>query len=46
VLPTSYIASQGTVLGREGRVHVDKLPDGEVWVGGDTVTTIVGQVTF
>jgi PhzF family phenazine biosynthesis protein len=46
VLPTSYIASQGTALGREGRVHVDKLPDGEVWVGGDTVTTIVGQVTF
>ncbi|MFD2792991.1 PhzF family phenazine biosynthesis protein [Promicromonospora vindobonensis] len=46
VLPSSYVASQGTVLGREGRVHVEKLPDGEVWVGGDTVTTIVGQVSF
>ncbi|WP_129789121.1 PhzF family phenazine biosynthesis protein [Promicromonospora panici] len=46
VLPSSYIASQGTALGREGRVHVDKLPDGEVWVGGDTLTTIVGQVGF
>jgi PhzF family phenazine biosynthesis protein len=46
VLPSSYVASQGTVLGRQGRVHVEKLPDGEVWVGGDTVTTIVGQVTF
>ncbi|WP_253873834.1 PhzF family phenazine biosynthesis protein [Promicromonospora umidemergens] len=46
VLPSSYVASQGTALGRTGRVHVEKLPDGEVWVGGDTVTTIVGQVSF
>ncbi|MFD6140490.1 PhzF family phenazine biosynthesis protein [Promicromonospora sp. NPDC060271] len=46
VLPSSYVASQGTALSREGRVHVEKLPDGEVWVGGDTVTTIVGQVAF
>lgn len=46
VLPSAYVASQGTALGREGRVHVEKLPDGEVWVGGDTVTTIVGQVSF
>jgi PhzF family phenazine biosynthesis protein len=46
VLPSSYVASQGTVLGRSGRVHVEKRPDGEVWVGGDTVTTIVGQVAF
>jgi PhzF family phenazine biosynthesis protein len=46
VLPSAYVASQGTVLGRAGRVYVEKLPDGEVWVGGDTVTTIVGQVSF
>jgi len=46
VLPSSYVASQGTALGRRGRVHVEKLPDGQVWVGGDTVTTIVGQVEF
>jgi PhzF family phenazine biosynthesis protein len=46
VLPSSYVASQGTVLGRGGRVYVEKLPDGEVWVGGDTVTTIVGQMRF
>ncbi len=46
VLPSSYVASQGTVLGRSGRVHVEKRPDGEVWVGGDTVTTIVGQVAL
>jgi PhzF family phenazine biosynthesis protein len=42
-LPTSYVASQGTVLGRRGRVHVEK--DGDtVWVGGDAATTIKGTV--
>ncbi|WP_296601878.1 PhzF family phenazine biosynthesis protein [Nocardioides sp.] len=42
-LPASYVASQGTVLGRRGRVHV--VRDGEqVWVGGDTRTTITGSV--
>lgn len=46
VLPSSYVASQGTAMGRAGRVHVEKLPDGEVWVGGDTVTTIVGEVAL
>ncbi|MFD7023285.1 PhzF family phenazine biosynthesis protein [Promicromonospora sukumoe] len=46
VLPSSYVASQGTALGRAGRVHVEKRPDGEVWVGGDTVTTIVGEVAL
>jgi PhzF family phenazine biosynthesis protein len=42
-LPTSYVASQGTVLGRAGRVYVEK--DGDtVWVGGDAATTIKGTV--
>lgn len=43
--PTSYVASQGTALGRRGRVHVDV--DGDVvWVGGDTLTTITGEVSL
>jgi PhzF family phenazine biosynthesis protein len=42
-LPTSYVASQGTVLGRRGRVHLDRAGD-EVWVGGDALTTITGEV--
>ncbi|HEX3295411.1 MAG TPA: PhzF family phenazine biosynthesis protein [Nocardioides sp.] len=42
-LPTSYVASQGTVLGRAGRVHVEKEGD-TVWVGGDAATTIKGAV--
>ncbi len=42
-LPSSYVAAQGTALGRAGRVHVES--DGEtVWVGGDATTTIKGTV--
>lgn len=41
--PARYIASQGTVLGRAGRVHVQQ--DGaDIWVGGHTVTCISGTV--
>lgn len=39
-----YVASQGTVLGRRGRVHVDQDDEGTVWVGGGTVTCITGEV--
>lgn len=43
VLDGSYIASQGTVLGRAGRVHIDQA-DGEIWVGGHATTCIDGRV--
>ncbi len=39
-----YIASQGTALGRAGRVHITQGPDGTIWVGGGTVTCISGHV--
>jgi PhzF family phenazine biosynthesis protein len=39
-----YVASQGTVLGRAGRVHVSQDSDGTIWVGGGTVTCISGAV--
>jgi PhzF family phenazine biosynthesis protein len=39
-----YVASQGTALGRAGRVHVTTDGDGQVWVGGGTVTCIEGTV--
>jgi PhzF family phenazine biosynthesis protein len=42
-LPASYVAAQGTVLQRSGRVHVS-LVDGEIWVGGETRTTVAGSV--
>jgi PhzF family phenazine biosynthesis protein len=44
-LPTSYVAAQGTALGRAGRVYVDKLGD-TVWVGGDATTAIKGEVAI
>jgi PhzF family phenazine biosynthesis protein len=43
-LPTSYVAAQGTAIGRRGRVHVETDADGTIWVGGDTATTIRGEV--
>lgn len=39
-----YVASQGTALGRSGRVHISREHDGTVWVGGGTVTCIDGEV--
>jgi PhzF family phenazine biosynthesis protein len=41
-----YVASQGTVLGRQGRVHVSQDDDGTVWVGGSTVTCVTGEVAL
>ena len=41
--PSSYVASQGTALGRAGRVHVQQ--DGpQIWVGGHSVTCVRGEV--
>lgn len=44
--PRQYVAAQGTVIGRAGRVHVSQDGAGAVWVGGDTRTVISGQVTL
>jgi PhzF family phenazine biosynthesis protein len=45
VAPDHYVAAQGTVLGRAGRVHVDKVGD-DIWVGGDVATCISGTLTL
>ncbi|MCL8027300.1 PhzF family phenazine biosynthesis protein [Nocardioides bruguierae] len=45
LLPEAYTAAQGTVLGRSGRVRVSRV-GADVWVGGDTLTTITGSVTL
>ncbi|MGL4090841.1 PhzF family phenazine biosynthesis protein [Agrobacterium cavarae] len=45
VAPDRYIASQGTALGRAGRVSVDKIGD-DIWVGGQVTTLIEGKVTL
>ena len=39
-----YVAGQGTVLGRSGRVHISTDADGAIWVGGGTVACIAGTV--
>jgi PhzF family phenazine biosynthesis protein len=38
-----YVVSQGTALGRAGRVHISQDADGTIWVAGGTVTCIRGQ---
>ena len=43
IAPPRYVASQGTALGRAGRVHVAQEGDA-IWVGGDTVTCVDGTV--
>jgi PhzF family phenazine biosynthesis protein len=42
--PGRYVAAQGTVMAREGRVHIERDASGTVWVGGQSVTCINGSV--
>ena len=44
LMPMQYIARQGTMLGRAGLVYVSQDEAGQVWVGGDVVDCIQGQV--
>lgn len=39
-----YVVSQGTALGRAGRVHVSGDDEGTIWIGGQTITCVTGQV--
>ena len=39
-----YVTSQGTALGRSGRVHISTDDDGRIWVGGATATCLEGEV--
>ena len=43
--PERYVAAQGTVLGRDGRVYVEKRGR-DIWIGGDSVTLVEGEVTL
>ena len=45
VAPSTYVVSQGTALGRMGRVHVER--DGpDTWIGGAVTTCIAGTLTL
>jgi PhzF family phenazine biosynthesis protein len=41
--PPRYVAAQGTLLQRAGRVHIDQAGD-TVWVGGEVTPVIAGEV--
>jgi PhzF family phenazine biosynthesis protein len=41
--PSSYVAAQGTVIGRRGRLCITQI-DNEIWVGGDSVTGVTGMM--
>ena len=43
--PDRYVAAQGTAIGREGRVVVEKQGE-SLWIGGATHTAITGTVRF
>ncbi|MCG0996331.1 PhzF family phenazine biosynthesis protein [Acetobacter indonesiensis] len=41
IAPKSYIVSQGTAIGRDGRVYIT-TEDDKIWVGGYTTTVLSG----
>ena len=43
LVPDHYVAAQGTVLQRRGRVHIDR-EDQTIWVGGRVVDVVRGDV--
>lgn len=38
-----YVARQGTVLGRDGRIYIEQIGD-DIWVAGNAVSCITGHV--
>lgn len=45
LMPKRYTVSQGTALGRRGRIQVEQIGEG-IWVGGEVQKCITGQVSF
>lgn len=41
--PERYVVSQGTAIGRAGRIHVERQGD-EIWIGGAVAVCIDGRV--
>lgn len=41
-----YLASQGTRLGRRGRIRIDQDEDGALWIGGAAETLFSGETAF
>jgi predicted PhzF superfamily epimerase YddE/YHI9 len=45
ILGDRYTVSQGTAMGRRGRLHIENV-EGSVWVGGAVQHCISGRVVF
>jgi PhzF family phenazine biosynthesis protein len=45
IAPDRYVVSQGTVLGRSGRVYVERI-GADIWIGGNAITCIEGSATL
>lgn len=43
--PDHYVVHQGRVLGRAGRIHVDRHGD-DIWIGGNAITLVDGMLTM
>jgi len=43
-LTAPYVASQGTALGRRGRIYIDQDDNETIWVGGIATASITGEV--
>jgi predicted PhzF superfamily epimerase YddE/YHI9 len=41
--PPRYVAAQGTALGRDGRIYIERRGT-DIWVGGDCVPLVHGRV--
>lgn len=41
--PSRYVVSQGTAMGRAGRIHIERQGD-EIWVGGAVALCIEGRL--
>ena len=45
IAPESYVASQGSVLKRDGRVYVDRIGK-DTWIGGAVCPIVDGTIAF
>ncbi|WP_421522425.1 PhzF family phenazine biosynthesis protein [Ochrobactrum quorumnocens] len=46
VLDTDYVATQGSCIGRKGRVFVSRDKLGQVWVGGNVSVHVSGKIVL
>ena len=46
IMPAQYTAAQGVCVKRAGQIDLQRDADGQVWVGGQSVTCIEGTVTL